>query len=632
MLPPPSRVRAESKLTFPRIEPQLAPPRPSFAEAGIERHGVVANMAPLGTRPSAKVVKASARPESAEPMTRSSTRRAGASSVSTPSEPISTPEPMPSTLRRRSLSAKADHPEPTPQTPQTPQPQTPQTPQAGARKSLPRPSPARQQQGQSVFALQQSPLPLGAPRMVHSYIPPPSQFGPNGEYRVDLDMTDRVVEMAVQEALDHRRWPTAYALRTLYDDHRLNPRMVRLIDTIYNGRADDNQLKEFRSVMRHKKKEGKKDRAGEYYFNGDGSDPLPSPGRFDSVEDRTPSLSGPQGRAATGARSPSDAHAAFSVSSASASVGPSVSASPSKDTEHISKKHKSNRFAPLSLEMNGGAAHVKSTPPPKHAANGGRARTASNTSTSSLSSVDEHVLNNDEYRTSPAGARAHPPSRSAHAETQPGARSATRPITASQESGPKTYTFSTVTTSSALPSSSSSSAAAAAAAAHAHDSAASGTVMPPAALLSLSAAGTPSSPFKGKKDLAKVTGRAFDENEPALRMKRKAREVTNKSIPVRESFERRRRGPPEPESASDRGDSLPPAPPKRTNIRLLNKKTRQSHARNYDSDGQSSPTVLSFQPDLAPGSLSVSRAGTPSTSTRPVRKAKAGTGLRVKTS
>jgi hypothetical protein len=593
-------------------------------------------MAPLGTRPSAKVLKASARPESAEPMTRSSTRRAGASSVSTPSEPISTPEPTPSALRRRSLSAKADHTEPAPQ---TPQPQTPQTPQASARKSLPRPSPAGQQQGQSVFALQQSPLPLGAPRPVPSYNPPPSQFGPNGEYRVDLDMTDRVVEMAVQEALDNRRWPTAYALRTLYDDHRLNPRMVRLIDTIYHGRADENQLKEFQGVMKHKKKEGKKERTGEYYFNGDGSDPLPSPARFGSVEGRTPSLSGPQGRSATGARSPSDAHAAFGMSSTSASAGPSVSASPSKDAEHISKKHKSNRFAPLALEMNGDAAHVKATPPKHHQANGGgrgiggRPRTTSNTSTSSLSSVDEHVLNNDEYRTSPGGARAHPPSRSAQAGTQPGARNATRPINTTQESGPKTYTFSTVTTSSAVPSSSSSSAAAAAAAAaNLHVNASTGNVMPPAALLSLSAAGTPSH-FKAKKDLAnKVTGRPFDENEPALRMKRKAREVTNKSIPVRESFERHQRGPPEAESASDRGDSLPPAPPKRTNIRLLNKKTRQSHARNYDSDGQSSPTVLSFQPDLAPGSLSVSRAGTPSIAARPGRKAKTGTGLRIKTS
>jgi hypothetical protein len=614
-----------------RIEPQLAPARPSFAEAGIERHGVVANMAPLGTRPSAKVLKAATRPEPMpmETTTRSSARRAGQSA--TPSEAISTPEPPVNVVRRRSLSVKGDNAE---QSPQTPQQQTPQTPQTSARKSIPRPgtSTAGQQQGQGVFALQHSPLPVGAPRHGMAFAPPPSQFGPNGEYRVDLEMTDRVVESAVQEALDNRRWPTAYALRTLYDDHRMNPRMVRLIDTIYNGRADENQLKEFKGVMKHKKKEGKKDRTGEYYFNGDGSDPLPRPS---PVHARTPSFSGPLGRPAMGARS-------GNTSSASASISASASASPQKEPEHASKKHKTNRFPTLKLEMNGdGAGHVKS--PQKHHQNGtaramGRHRSASNSSTSSLSSVDEHVLSH-EHRTSPAGARAHPPHRSAHAETHPGARFATRPISATRETGPKTYAFSPVTASHPHhhshhhhphPLSPTNDAASRAR----PPSTAAGDVMAPAALLAL-APSAPSSQGKPKKDPAKVTGRAFDENDPAVRMKRRAREVTNRSVPVLESFERHRRAPRGSESASERGNSVPPAAAsKRTTLRLVNKKTRQSHAAtaNYDSDSHSSPTLLSFQPDLAPGSLSVSRAGTPSAAGRPARKPRTGTGLRVKTS
>jgi hypothetical protein len=463
-----------------------------------------------------------------------------------------------------------------------------------------------------------------------AFVPPPTQFGPNGEYRIDLDMTDRVVEMAVQEALDNQRWPTAYALRTLYDDHRMNPRMVRLIDTIYNGRADENQLKEFQGVMKHKKKEGKKDRTGEYYFNGDGSDPPPGPSQFHA---RTPSFSGPSGR--PGARSLSDTHvrgSSINMSSASASVTASASASPQKESEHVSKKHKPNKFAPLNLEMNGDAAasRGKSTPH-KHHPNGaartmGRLRSTSNASSSSLSSLDEHILDH-EYRTSPAGARAHPQPRSA--ESHPGARNSTRPISTALETGPKTYTFSTVTTSASAavappsPTSNISSTR--------RPSTSTNDVMAPAALLSLSSSTGPPH-FKAKKDLSRVTGRPYDENDPAARMKRKALEVTNRNVPILESFERRRRPPPGSESASERGDSVPPVPSRRANIRLLNKRTRQSQAVNYDSDSHSSPTLLSFQPDLAPGSLSASRAGTPSLSNRPARKAKTGTGLRVKTS
>ena len=672
-------------------------------------------MAPLGTRPSAKVLKASTRPEpmpttmAMETTTRSSARRANQSSVSTPSEAISTPEPTINMIRRRSLSSKAETQDQMPQTPpQQQQTPTPQTPQTSARKSVPRPSTATaggQQQGQGVFALQHSPLPLGTPRHSMSSFIPPCQFGPNGEYRVDLDMTDRVVESAVQEALDNQRWPTAYALRTLYDDHRMNPRMVRLIDTIYNGRADENQLKEFKGVMKHKKKEGKKDRTGEYYFNGDGSDPLPGPAQFTPVPTRTPSFSGPLGRPTTGG-------ARGNISSTSASISASASASPQKETEHISKKHKTNRFPALSLDLNGdGTGHVKASPQKHHHHQNGsvRHRAASNTSSSSLSSVDEHLINNNDYHTSPAGLRAHPPSRSApsarsaaHAETHPGARLATRPISGPKETGPKTYTFSTVTPSSSSHHRSST----------AHDDdddgegdaddgddnvniinrinsnrtaphARAGDVIAPGGLLALtssqadassSAAATAAQSRGRKGDPSKAAGRAFDENDPAVRMKRKARDVTDRSVPVLESFERRPRPGPgrgrgrgrrrggggggpgrDSESASERGASeapFPPPPPpplaasssappkQRTTLRLLNnnKKTRQSLAAvagagaGYESDSHSSPTLLSFQPDLAPGSLSVSRAGTPSAFGRPVRKPKTGTGLRVKTS
>src|SRR5439155_13918651 len=126
-------------------------PRPSFAEAGIERHGVVANMAPLGTRPSAKVMKSALRPEVTDGGVRgTNAKRPGASASSTPAESAVTPEPPANPPRRRSVSTKTDDFESAPKTP---------TQQMSPRKSVPRQTPASQHSGQGVFAIQQSPTP-----------------------------------------------------------------------------------------------------------------------------------------------------------------------------------------------------------------------------------------------------------------------------------------------------------------------------------------------------------------------------------------------------------------------------------------------------------------------------------------
>jgi len=509
-------------------------------------------------------------------------------------------------------------------------------------------------------------MPQRAPQPVR----PPPQIGPDGEYAIDLRRTDRVVESAVQQALDEKRWPTAYALRTIYDDHRLNPRMVRLIDAICFGHASETERSQFGEVMKFKKKEGKRDRLGEYYFNGDGSDPAPQaqPSNAQTSSYSTPS--------ATGARSMSDAQARRS------SINQSMSASPQKEHEssgHIAKKHKSNDFQPPSnLEVNGNAsANGTMKPQPASAQeNGtsnvtGRSRSNSISSSSSLSSLDEDILRTGNvpspahkkdasHQSGVLGGAAHtqPSPRFGHAnantsslaaETHPSMRNQSQPITGSHKLGPKTYTFSTVTTSSssspaagALPSNTNNPA-------NANSnhqrrpSSSTNSSMAPAALLpsssftstQLESSSQPS--FKAKKDLKRVTGDPYDENDGSSRLKRKLREQAKANAgPVVESFERHQipllR---EFESASD-GDSVAaeaPAP-KRTAIRLLNnnKKTRQSQATNYDSDSLSSPTLLSFNPDIAPGSLSVSRAGTPSAFNRPTRKPKTGTGLRVKTS
>lgn len=726
------------------LEPALAPPKPSFAEAGIERHGVVANMAPLGTLPSAKVLKAAARPDSMEPTGRGGVvKKSGASSVSaTPSESVTTPEPAVNPPRLPSVPAAVEEvakdptpPLPAPVAAPTPPPPTPQTPTQAQHSISRQISAGSVPYGQSVFALNR-PIPAIMPRPVPQPVVPPPMINANGEFDINLAITDRVVESAVAQALDERRWPTAYALRTIYDDHRLNPRMVRLIDAIYNGRADDDQRKQFNAVMSHKKKEGRKDRTGEYYFNGDGSDPLPP---------KTPQLSSgnpfysantPSGRSVTGARSMSDAQArrsSFNQSSMSAT-------SPCKESDpslHGSKRHKSNSFQPPSdLDVHGtgnAATNTKANgikepqqaqpqSPPAAQQNGTpkvtrpKTRSQSMSSSSSLSSLDEadigsggfsntasplHKTKDSSHQTRSGGGgrrsqgshsprlahtRAHAQAQATTANAPPNSFSSslvdaidthpdgpstrnnnknknnnnnhTQQITTSHKPGPKTFTFSTANANAnssnlspspvpgALPSSTNNNnhhPASNSRSSHRRHPSSANSSMAPAALLpssknpSSSGRGLPpSTVFKIKKDQGKDSARSADENDLRSRLKRKAKEKTIQiSGPVIESFVRSQVSRPESESASDGGESIAVGPLKkkqRLTGRLFSKRTRQSQAINDDSDTPSSPTLLSFQPDLAPGSLSASRAGTPNTSNRPTRKGKTGTGLRVKTS
>jgi len=692
------------------VEPPLPPPRPSFMDAGIERHGVVQNMAPLGTRPSQKAIKSATKPDGDLFGRTANAKRSGPSAVSTPSESVVTPEPLTNPPHRRSASVnKVEEVESAPQTPQQP---------TSARKSVSRSNIGPQSNGQGVFQLQQSPIPMATNMtrptpptpQAQPAAPPPAAatpgptLGADGLPLINLDKTDRVVEEAVQEALDHRRWPTAYALRTLYDDHRTNPRIVRLIEAIYNGRASEANHVEFKSIMRHKKKEGKKDRTGEYYFNGDGSDPPPT---VRPVLSNIIAINPPP---PTPYQTPYTPLPPKSISltgrSSSVTIPPSATASPQKERdneqehEHVSKKHRSNSFQPVNTEMNGFAGangmtrggggsplqangapkSVKSTP--------GKARRSRSMSTSSsLSSVDETVLGGEFSSTGGdnssavlaglpnhglaglgvglGGAPAQPhfsPYTSANnfiaaassAETH--ARNQAQPITAPPKSGPRTYTFSTVTTttspalafsSSAKSPTSISTSTSTSTSTTTHNPPppiSSSTSMAPAALLPSSSNSSsasvhlfPSS-FKAKNLVKIKGGDPYDANDKTSRLRRRARETTNSlAADISESFERHQvqaASAQDTESASDGGDSVAPKVTKRPpKVRLLNNKSRETRQRyNYDSEDLSSPTLLSFQPDLAPGSLSVSRAGTPNNFNRPTRKGRTGTGLRVKTS
>jgi len=167
--------------------------------------------------------------------------------------------------------------------------------------------------------------------------------------------------------------------------------------------------------------------------------------------------------------------------------------------------------------------------------------------------------------------------------------------------------------------------------------------MAPAALLASSSNSSQTSfhhfpaSFKAK-NLVKLKGDPYDPNDKAARMRRAARDKTSSlNASIGDSFERHPvqvAREEDTESGSDGGSSVVPKATKRPpKVRLLNKKSRETRQRpNYDSEDLSSPTLLSFQPDIAPGSLSASRAGTPNNFPRPTRKGRTGTGLRVKSS
>lgn len=82
----------------------------------------------------------------------------------------------------------------------------------------------------------------------------------------DKEFADKVVEAAVDEALRHYRYPTAWALRLLYDENSSDPSFVSMIEDIFQQRADIDTIKEFNRLVCDKKKDGKKDNKGCYYF------------------------------------------------------------------------------------------------------------------------------------------------------------------------------------------------------------------------------------------------------------------------------------------------------------------------------------------------------------------------------
>jgi hypothetical protein len=260
----------------------LEPPvqsRPSFEEAGLVRYGVLENMAPLGTAPKAAALK--------KPVQESTPVRRIIFKPSAASAPNSALGGLGKSSDSTAASAKERESSPT--TAAVP------TKRAGAARDFdedytPKSNLARQSSGRASLSRRSLSRPSAARRSSPS--PPPQEPEPEPEpepeqerenerenEQEDLEAadtpagsldskegTDKVVESAVDEALRHYRYPTAWALRTLYDENSSNPEFLSMLEDVYQQTADADTLEQFSKLMEDKKKEGKKDNKGCYFF------------------------------------------------------------------------------------------------------------------------------------------------------------------------------------------------------------------------------------------------------------------------------------------------------------------------------------------------------------------------------
>ena len=576
------------------VEPPVRPPAPSFMEyphLDIVRHGVLENMAPLGTMPSSKVRKL-AKTEGPRRVTLVRKGEPSISAASTPREAV-TPEPPVILSRRRSESHKMDEAEWNPTTPVA---------QTSARKSTIRDT-------------------ASLPPMASPYS---TSVSPTKQER-ELHRTDRIVDFACREAQSARRIHTRYALQTLYNDHRSNPRIVHLIELIASQEASDEEQAEFRSLMQYKKKEGRTSGKSQQLFARSDKSFTTTPIHFCPVN--------------------------FSLSpkkAAAEAMNDAASRSPHKDSGgHVHKKHKGNSYevkreTSPSLGVNGNGTMNGNNHP----------RSRSNSvfsSDSDLSSVNAELLETEE---SFAPSEQSPNQAAAEDASPEASRNETWPATADDSHAPakgtQTQPMARQTAlgpksqhawdASHVPSASSSttttntnnkSPVPAVLANHNNHTnnmparlAEPFLPQPPETLSSQHPAQHPN--LKSLKKASAGAVRAFDENDKRFQLRRAAKKTTETDATILDSDIRTQLKTRDPKSDPEGGA----ATSQQTKLRLHSSRANKKF--NDESDDLSSPTLLSFQTDVAPGSSSNSRAGTPGILNRPTRKPKSG--LRMKTS
>jgi hypothetical protein len=261
--------------------------KPSFEEAGLARHGVVETMLPLGAMPKKKTMQ-----ENGTTVKRIILRPSGVkTAISTTQEP--TPGPRtPAQDAEEEPATTALSPPPRTSPPPTTSVRLATRASLGSRGkgkgqidededdeydpkgSLRRRQPTRSSVNKkgrpsaadrrnSLISVKASPAKMSSAKTspvkqgTSSAIPGASH---------DADFTKKVVEAAIDEALKHYRYPTAWALRKLYDEKADDAQFVAMIEDVFSQTADSRTMDEFFAQVEEKKREGKKGNRGCYHF------------------------------------------------------------------------------------------------------------------------------------------------------------------------------------------------------------------------------------------------------------------------------------------------------------------------------------------------------------------------------
>ncbi|OAA43092.1 Essential subunit of the histone deacetylase Rpd3S complex [Metarhizium rileyi] len=251
--------------------------KPSFEEAGLARGGVLENMAPLGALPKAKkavgengmptrkiILKTSSVHPAKKPAERETPAKDAAHvvvGVASPavSPPVSPLFPPASTNKRKSLATRvrdgeADDDEYDPKG------------TTHCRRSRRMSLPIKRITTAAATAVQSSP-PRERRSSTSIVLKPTTPVKRQARSEPDKQgFTDKVIEAAVDEALKHYRYPTAWALKTLYEEKSGDQSFLAMIQDVFSQTADEETMREFFRQMQERKREGKKDNRGCYSF------------------------------------------------------------------------------------------------------------------------------------------------------------------------------------------------------------------------------------------------------------------------------------------------------------------------------------------------------------------------------
>ncbi|KAI8950867.1 hypothetical protein F4801DRAFT_590071 [Xylaria longipes] len=660
----------------------LEPPvqnKPSFQEAGLVRGGVVENMAPLGTMPKTAMLKKTPLcADGSSPVPASTVKRivlkkpyssaavgAGVPVATTASATATPPDitymslsesagMMEDVVADASLSPTLHLALPIPAVDDSDDgdyvpkkykarrnPQNDDHPNASAASATPvhpRRQSHRHRSARSSPApavLDPTPDPTPTPTSpTHSEALSTHQLAREPD---DKEQADKIVEIAVDEALRHFRYPTAWALRLLYDENSGDPHFVSMIEDIYYQRATPKTIRKFRRLISEKKKEGKKEDKGCYYFvppsTGSRFTPhKPKPAPYENLIKME--FASVLRDAASDVEAEVDVDGHVSKRRKTEGAGERVTPVERADA-HLGLPTAMNGAVPhnqrngdhhQSLRPHGGIAKHKSP-------RGKKTRSGSVSSTSSLSSVpDDAIEDYDDFMGSVDGDLGASRMEGEHAEgnnaqipagsMQPISVEQAKPAIKKQIVSPNPVSDQNTPTN--YP--------------HSRDSSM------PAAIITSSTTTIPNGihgPLTNHSvPTLKFQSRFgdFDESTDTFIQKkfsRKSETAVNTKTASVDSFIREPLG---LDELPDEPDSLPqpPAPPpergrlSRTPAPALTSRAARAAKRNHDEfDDASSPTVSSFRADFEPSSARNSRAATP---TNPRSSKKPRGGLRVKTS